>query len=110
VTGAVKVVRPVKVFASERRVDEAVESVEEIVTGAEPRMVNDVQLVEPEHDAVVVAVVVRRPVDPTYAIPCERDESRSAEEIVDDAVEKKPERPRTVEVLLYPVFEVNGNV
>ena len=28
--------------------------------------------------------------------------------MVDDAVEKKPERPRTVEVELYPVCEVNG--
>jgi hypothetical protein len=30
--------------------------------------------------------------------------------MVDEAVEKKPLKPRTVEVELYPVFEVNGKV
>ena len=54
---------------SERRVEEAVESVAEMVIGDEPKMVKDEQEAEPEHDAVVVAVVVTRPPDPMYAIP-----------------------------------------
>ena len=37
---------------------------------------------------------------PRYAKPCERVGRFRLEEIVEEAVEKKPERPRTVEVLL----------
>ena len=53
----VKLLMPVQVLASERRVEEAVESVEVIVTGDEPIMVKESQEVEPEQEAVVVATV-----------------------------------------------------
>ena len=90
---------PEKVFASERRVEEAVESVLVMVTGEEPTMVKLEQEVEPEQEAVVVAVVVTRPPEPTYARPCESEESRSAEDIVEEAVERKPlEKPMVVVV------------
>jgi hypothetical protein len=59
---------------------------------------------------VEVEVVFTRPVEPTYATPCVRDGSRSADENVELAVEKSPPpKPMAVEVLLYPVFTVNGN-
>jgi hypothetical protein len=48
---------PEKKLVSDSSVDEAVLSVDVIVTGAEPRATNEVHDVEPEHDTVVVAVL-----------------------------------------------------
>jgi hypothetical protein len=56
--------RPVHEFESDRRVDEAVESVLDIVIGADPNAVNPVHDVEPEHDTDVVAVVDTSPAEP----------------------------------------------
>jgi hypothetical protein len=59
-----------------------------------------------ELDAIEFTV----PDEPRYAKPCERDDSRSADENVELAVEKSPPpKPMAVEVELYPVLEVNGN-
>ena len=77
---------------SDRSVDEAVLSVPEIVTGAEPITVNPEHDTEPEHVADVVAIVLSSPVEPTYVRPCDSDDSRSDEENVDDAVENIPFR------------------
>ena len=67
----------------------------------------------PEYVRPVPAVVVAYdPTSPPYTAssPLESDESRSDDEKVDDAVEKRPlVKPIVVEVLLYPVFTVNGN-
>lgn len=65
---------PVNVFASLSSVVDAVESVPVIVTGDEPRTVNPEHDTEPEHEAVVVAVVDTSPFDPTYARPCDSEE------------------------------------
>ncbi len=95
-----KLLIPENVFESDNRVVDAVLSVDVIVIGADPKATNDEHDVEPEHDTVVVAVVLSSPVDPTYAIPCDRDGSLSAPENVDDAVENRPPvRPSVVEVL-----------
>ncbi len=51
-------------MVSERRVEEAVESVEEMVIGEEPSTVKEVQEVEPEQEAEVVAVVFKVPFAP----------------------------------------------
>jgi hypothetical protein len=92
---------PEKKLVSERSVDEAVESVAVIVTGDEPMIVNCEHDADPEHDAVVVAIVERRPVLPTYVRPCDRDDSLSAEPNVDEAVENKPPpKPMAVDVEL----------
>ena len=94
-------------FESDRRVDDAALP-PLIVIGAAPITVNAVQETDPEHVAVVVEIDCTRPPEPTYARPCERDERRSGAEIVDEAVEKKPLNPRTVDVELYPVCTENG--
>jgi hypothetical protein len=100
---------PEKKLVSDSRVVDAVESVPVIVTGAEPSTVNPVHDTEPEHDAVVVAVVDTSPVEPMYANPCDRDDSRSADENVDDAVENRPPvRPSVVDVLAP--YDVNGRM
>jgi hypothetical protein len=57
--------------------------------------------------AVVVAPLETRPLK-TASPPLDRAGSLNAPEIVDDAVEKKPFRPRTVEVAAP--YEVNGKV
>jgi hypothetical protein len=55
------------------------------------------------------AIVDTCPAEPVYAKPCVRDGRKKLPLCVELAVEKKPlSRPRVVEVLLYPVFEVNG--
>ena len=54
------------------------------------------------------AMVWVRPLEPVYKKPWVRDERKREEEMVEEAVEKKPLRPRTVEVELYPVLTVNG--
>ena len=54
------------------------------------------------------AIVFTCPAEPVYANPCDIDGRYRELEIVDEAVEKKPFRPRTVEVELYPVLDVNG--
>jgi len=101
---------PDQKLVSDRSVVEAVESVPVIVIGAEPNATNPVHDVEPEHVTVVVAVVPTTPVEPTYATPCPRDDSRRGPENVDDAVEKNPlSSPSVVDVELYPVTDVNGN-
>ncbi len=46
------------------------------------------------------AIVDTFPVDPVYAKPCESEGSLKSPEIVEEAVEKKPLRPRTVVVEL----------
>ena len=80
-----------------------------IVIGAEPNATNPVHDVEPEHDTVVVAVVPTTPVEPMYATPCPRDDSRRGPENVDEAVENRPlVNPIVVDVLLYPACTVNG--
>ena len=92
---------PVNELESASSVDDAVLSVAVIVTGDDPIIVNDVHDAEPEHDAVVVAIVFSSPVEPMYVKPCDRDESRSADENVDDAVENRPlVKPITVDVEL----------
>jgi hypothetical protein len=102
---------PDQKFESERRVDDAVESVAVIVIGDEPITVKDVHEADPEHDADVVAIVERSPVEPTYVRPCVSDVSLRAELNVEEAVENTPlSRPSVVDVLLYPVLTVNGNV
>ena len=77
---------------SERRVVEAVESVDVIVIGVEPSVVNCVHDVDPEQVTVVVAMVLSSPVEPTYASPLDSEVSRSADENVDEAVENRPPR------------------
>ena len=77
-------------MVSERSVDEAVESEAVIVIGDEPSTVKDVHEAEPEHDTDVVAVVDNSPSLPTYVSPCDSDDSLSAEENVDEAVERSP--------------------
>jgi len=89
----------VKVFASERRVDEAAPESE---VRKPASLLNHERLIEE------LATVLSFPVEPMYEKPCARDGSRRSPETVEEAVEKKPERPRTVVVELYPVFEVNG--
>ncbi len=58
--------------------------------------------------AVVVAPLETRP-PKTARPPSERDERWRGAEMVEDAVEKKPFNPRTVEVETYPVCASNGN-
>jgi len=97
----VNLFRPDQEFESDSSVDDAVRSVDVIVIGAEPNATKDVHDVEPEHDTVVVAVVPTNPVDPMYATPCDRDDSRRGPENVDDAVENRPlVNPIVVDVLL----------
>ena len=60
---------PENVFESDSSVVEAVESVPVIVTGAEPSTVKPAHDTDPEQEAVVVAVVLSSPVEPTYARP-----------------------------------------
>ncbi len=57
---------------------------------------------ESDEPAVIVdvATVLTTPVEPTYVAPCDRDVSRSADPNVDDAVEKRPLNPMTVDVEL----------
>jgi hypothetical protein len=87
------------VLKSVRRVDDDVLSVLEIVIGEEPMTVNPVHDVEPEQDTDVVAIVFRRPVEPTYPRPCESEVNLSGPENVDEAVEKNPfSSPRVVVV------------
>ena len=101
VEAKLKRLTPVKKLVSVRRVEEDVESVPVIVTGEEPTTTKAEHETDPEQDADVVAMDETRPPDPMYARPCERDESRSGAEIVEEAVEKKPlRRPRVVEVEL----------
>jgi hypothetical protein len=105
----VNLFRPVHVFESASRVVDAVESVDVIVIGVDPNATNDVHDVEPEHDTVVVAVVPTSPVEPTYAIPCDRDGSLIGPLNVDEAVENSPPvRPSVVEVLAP--YDVNGRM
>ena len=100
---------PEKKLVSDSSVDEAVLSVDVIVIGAEPRATNEVHDVEPEHDTVVVAVVLTSPVEPTYVRPCDRDESLRLDANVDDAVDRRPETPSTDVVELPHDCDVNGN-
>ena len=58
---------------------------------------------------MVVAAEYTSPLEPTARPPAPRDERYSDEDIVDDAVEKNPLNPRTVDVELYPELTVNGN-
>ena len=58
--------------------------------------------------AVVVAPDETRPPN-TASPPLLSDERWKSPDIVDDAVEKKPDSPSMVEVELYPVLTVNGN-
>ena len=105
----VNLFRPVHEFESARSVDDAVESVDVIVTGAEPNATNCVHDADPEHDTVVVAVVPTRPVEPMYATPCDRDASLRALENVDEADENRPPvKPIVVEVLAP--YAVNGSM
>ncbi len=78
---------PDQALLSLRSVDEAVLSVPVIVTGEEPNTVKEAHDAEPEHDAVVVAVVPTRPPDPTYKAPSERVESLRDPLTVEDALE-----------------------
>jgi hypothetical protein len=64
--------------------------------------------VEEANVHVDVEKLYTRPEPFTAKAPLEIAGKLNAPEIVDDAVEKKPFRPRTVEVELYPVFTVNG--
>ena len=65
--------------------------------------------VEPEHDTVVVAVVLTSPVEPTYVRPCDSEVSLSADENVEEAVEKiPPVKPSTVDV--EAPYVVNGRM
>jgi hypothetical protein len=57
--------------------------------------------------AVVVAPLETRPLK-TASPPFESADNRNGPEMVDDAVEKKPFRPRTVEVAAP--YEVNGKM
>lgn len=100
---------PEKKLVSDSSVVDAVLSVDVIVTGAEPRATNDVHDVEPEHDTVVVAVVLTSPVEPTYVRPCDRDESLRADANVDEAVDRSPLTPSTDVVELPHDCDVNGN-
>ena len=63
------------------------------------------------HDSLIddEAMVETIPFDPVYAKPCERDGRQRDDPNVDEAVEKRPANPMTVEVELQPVFTVNGN-
>jgi len=100
---------PLQKLVSASNVVEAVLSVDVIVIGAEPNATNCVHDVEPEHDTVVVAVVLSSPPVPRYATPCDSDDSRSGPENVDDAVENRPPvRPSVVDVLAP--YAVNGRM
>ena len=55
------------------------------------------------------AIVETSPLLPVNANPCDSDGRYSDDPNVDDAVEKSPLNPMTVDVELYPVLTVNGN-
>jgi hypothetical protein len=76
---------------SERRVEEAAPAREVIKPAS---LLNHDSCTEDD------AIVDTFPVEPVYAKPCESDGSLRSPEIVELAVEKKPERPRTVVVEL----------
>ena len=77
-------------------------AVAEIVIGELPIIVKAVQLASPVQVAVVVGNVPSRPPEPTYTPPCVREGSLTADEKVDDAVEKSPFKKLTVVVVETP--------
>ena len=68
-----------------------------------PPEASKVQVMAVPEPKVVVAAEYTSPLVPTPSPPAPREERKREEEIVEEAVEKKPFRPRTVVVELYPV-------
>jgi hypothetical protein len=98
----VNICRPVNVFVSARSVDDA---------APERDVRKPASLLNQERFTEEDAIVFTVPPVPMYAKPCDKDDSRSDELNVEDAVEKRPPvKPMTLDVELPYVCDVNGNV